>query len=36
MDNIELITYATHAQGKFNQLTNNKYNIPIRVLGWGS
>tara|TARA_B110000208_G_C11793636_1_gene438627 strand:+ start:338 stop:1021 length:684 start_codon:yes stop_codon:yes gene_type:complete len=35
MNNIEIITYATHAEGNFNELINNKFNIPIKVLGWG-
>lgn len=34
MTNFHFITYATHSQGTFNELINNKYNIPIKVLGW--
>ena len=36
MNNIEIITYATHNEGTFNELIKNKYNIPITVLGWGN
>lgn len=35
MENIEFITYATHSEGTFDKLINNKYKIPITVLGWG-
>ena len=35
MDNIEIITYATHSEGTFEEIKNNKFNIPITVLGWG-
>lgn len=31
----ELVTYATHAQGKFNELVDNEYGIPVKVVGWG-
>lgn len=35
MNDIHLITYATHSEGKFEELINNKFNIPVKVLGWG-
>lgn len=35
MNEIEIITYATHSEGTFDKLINNEYNIPITVLGWG-
>lgn len=35
MSNFHFITYATHSEGDFEELINNKYNIPIKVLGWG-
>lgn len=31
----EIITYATHSQGMFEELINNKFNVPINVLGFG-
>lgn len=31
---IHYVTYATHSFGFFEQLKNNKFNIPIKVLGW--
>ena len=31
-----IITYATHADGKFNSLINNKFGIEVIVLGWGT
>lgn len=34
MTNIHVITYATHSEGLFDQLVNNKFNIHINVLGW--
>lgn len=36
MEKINIITYATHSDGLFNKLINNKYNIEITVLGWGT
>ena len=30
-----VVTYATHAQGMFDDLVNNKQGIPVTVLGWG-
>ena len=35
MANIHIITYATHDEGNFKDLINNKFNINIKVLGWG-
>lgn len=35
MSNIHYITYATHDQGMYKKLINNKYNISIITLGWG-
>ena len=35
MSNFHFITYATHSEGDFEELVNNKYNISIKVLGWG-
>ena len=35
MNDAEVVTYATHAQGKFNELVHNEYGIPVKVLGWG-
>jgi hypothetical protein len=32
---IQLITVATHNEGSFNELINNKYNINVKVLGMG-
>ena len=32
---MKLITYATHSEGTFEELINNKFNIPVKVLGWG-
>lgn len=36
MEKINIITYATHSDGLFEKLINNKYNIEITVLGWGT
>ena len=36
MEKINIITYATHSDGLFDKLINNKYNIEITVLGWGT
>ena len=36
MTNFHFITYATHYEGTFEELINNKYNIPIKVLGWNT
>ena len=32
--NYEIITVATHNEGMFNKLINNKYNAKIKILGW--
>lgn len=32
---MKIITYATHSEGLFDELINNKYKIPIIVLGYG-
>lgn len=34
--NIHYVTYATHEHGLFKELINNKYKIPIKVLGWNT
>lgn len=31
----EVVTVATHYEGRLNELINNKYNVPITVLGMG-
>ena len=35
VNNIEIITVATHSEGFFDELIHNKYNIDIKVLGYG-
>ena len=35
MDNVHVITYATKSFGMFDELVNNKYNVPVTVLGMG-
>jgi len=32
---IHVLTYATHSEGNFDNMLNNKYGIEIVVLGWG-
>jgi hypothetical protein len=32
----KLITYATHDQGMYQDLINNKFNIPVKTLGFGT
>ena len=32
----EIITYANKSQGMFEELVNNKFGVPIKVLGWGT
>jgi len=32
---VHLLTFATHTEGTFNNIINNKYNIPVKVLGYG-
>ena len=34
MENIHYITYATHDEGTYKELINNKYNIKINNIGW--
>jgi hypothetical protein len=34
MENIHYITYATHDEGSYKELINNKYNIKINNIGW--
>lgn len=31
-----IITYATHVQGKLNELVNNPFGVPVTVLGMGN
>src|SRR6056300_590367 len=33
---VEIITYANKSQGMFEELINNEFGIPIKVLGWGT
>ncbi len=33
---MEIITYATESRGRFDSLVNNKFNVPVTVLGWGT
>ena len=35
MNDIHIITYATHSEGKFDELINNNFNVSIEVIGWG-
>jgi len=30
-----VLTFATHKEGTFDDIINNKFNIPIKVLGYG-
>tara|TARA_Y100001980_G_C14553148_1_gene338128 strand:- start:788 stop:1534 length:747 start_codon:yes stop_codon:yes gene_type:complete len=32
---LHIITYATHSEGLYDELVNNKFGIKIKVLGWG-
>ena len=32
---IQVVTYATHSQGMFDELMNNQYGVDVKVLGWG-
>ena len=32
---IQVVTYATHSQGMFEDLMNNSQGVEIKVLGWG-
>jgi hypothetical protein len=36
LPNVQVITYATHEQGMYQDLINNKFNIPIKTLGFGT
>ena len=33
---VEIVTYANKSQGMFEELVNNKFDVPIKVLGWGT
>lgn len=33
---IEVVTYANKSAGMFDELINNEYGVPIKVLGWGT
>ncbi len=33
---IEVVTYANTSQGLFEELVNNTYKVPVKVLGWGT
>ena len=33
---IHTVTYATHSHGTFDELINNKFDIPVHVLGWNT
>jgi hypothetical protein len=35
MEDYEIIIYATHENGMFSDLINNKFDVPITILGWG-
>jgi len=35
LNNLHVLTYATHNTGLFNDLINNPYNIKVNVLGYG-
>jgi hypothetical protein len=32
----EIVTYANKSQGLFEELIHNEYDVPVRVLGWGT
>ena len=32
----EIVTYANKSHGLFEELTNNEFNVPVKVLGWGT
>ena len=32
----QVITYATHDQGMYQDLINNKFGIPVKTLGFGT
>jgi hypothetical protein len=33
---VEIVTYANKSQGMFEELVNNEFGIPVKVLGWGT
>lgn len=33
---IEIVTYANKSQGMFEELINNEFGVPVKVLGWGT
>lgn len=33
---LEIVTYANKSQGMFEELVNNKFDVPVKVLGWGT
>ena len=32
---VEIVTYANKSRGMFEELVNNKFGVPVKVLGWG-
>lgn len=35
MENVHIVTVATHNEGTLNDIINNKYKFPVKVLGFG-
>lgn len=33
---MEIVTYANKSQGRFEDLMNNEFGVPVKVLGWGT
>lgn len=33
---VEIVTYANKSQGLFEELIHNEFDVPVRVLGWGT
>ena len=33
---VEIVTYANKSQGMFEELINNEFGVPVKVLGWGT
>lgn len=33
---VEIVTYANKSQGLFEELVHNEFDVPVRVLGWGT
>jgi hypothetical protein len=33
---VEVVTYANKSQGMFEELVNNEFGVPVKVLGWGT